>query len=195
MDRRAAIVRMLSAAGGIAIGGQFLTLTGCGPALAPRTEPFSPTELALLDEIGETIIPTTDTPGAKAAGVSAFMALAARECYDDAAYESFRRGLREIEHQSDDRYARTFAAMTPADRTAMLNDLDREQRRYTRQKKSDDPPHYFRLMKELAVIGYFTSEVGATKALRYVETPGAFRGDVPYQKGERAWYNPARRIS
>ena len=49
-------------------------------------------------------------------------------------------------------------------------------------------------MKNLSVIGYFTSEIGATKALRFLENPGAYRGDELYHKGDRAYYNPARRI-
>jgi hypothetical protein len=49
------------------------------------------------------------------------------------------------------------------------------------------PPHYFRMMKELALLGYFTSEIGYTKAMRYVETPGRFDPCAPYAKGEPAW--------
>jgi hypothetical protein len=40
-------------------------------------------------------------------------------------------------------------------------------------------PHYFRLMKELTLLGYFTSEIGSTQALRYLEVPGSFNGDAP----------------
>jgi hypothetical protein len=43
-------------------------------------------------------------------------------------------------------------------------------------------------MKELTVLGYFTSEIGASQALRYVEVPGSFNGNVPYKKGDRAWF-------
>jgi hypothetical protein len=49
-------------------------------------------------------------------------------------------------------------------------------------------------MKELTLLGYFSSEIGCTQALRYVEAPGAYRGDVPYRRGERAWFNPTRRV-
>ena len=51
----------------------------------------------------------------------------------------------------------------------------------------DKPNHYFKMMKELTLLGFFTSEVGSTKALRYIETPGHFDGCVPYKKGDRAW--------
>ena len=52
---------------------------------------------------------------------------------------------------------------------------------------ADTPTHYFRMMKELAIVGYFTSEIGCTQALRYVESPGRFDPCVPYAPGEKAW--------
>jgi len=51
--------------------------------------------------------------------------------------------------------------------------------------------HYFRMMKELALLGYFTSEIGYTKAMRYVESPGRFDPCTPYTKGETDWASHA----
>jgi glucoside 3-dehydrogenase (cytochrome c) hitch-hiker subunit len=193
MDRREALARIAAITGSIVIGGE-LFATGCSRPAPERATSFSTADVALLDEIAETIIPATDTPGAKAAGVGAFMAMMAKDCYDDATYASFRTGLTEVERLSRKRNDRAFAETTPAQRTALLNDLDAEQRRHTRSRSEDEPPHYFKLMKELALLGYFSSEIGCTKALRYVESPGAYHGDVPYRKGEKAWFNPTRRI-
>jgi hypothetical protein len=52
---------------------------------------------------------------------------------------------------------------------------------------ADAPPHYFRMMKELALLGYFTSEIGCTQAQRYEETPGKWEPCIPYKAGELAW--------
>src|SRR5688500_18457527 len=52
---------------------------------------------------------------------------------------------------------------------------------------ADTPPHYFRMMKELALLGYFTSEIGYTQAQRYEESPGRWEPCTPYTKGEPAW--------
>jgi hypothetical protein len=52
---------------------------------------------------------------------------------------------------------------------------------------ADAPAHYFRMMKELALLGYFTSEIGYTKAMRYVESPGRYDPCAPYTKGEPNW--------
>jgi hypothetical protein len=195
MNRREALARMVAITGTMAIGAEFF-LTGCRhPDAKKRTEAYAPSELSLLDEVGETIIPATDTPGAKAAGVGPFMALAARDCYDDASFASFRGGLDKIEAASQQQHGKAFAALSPSERTTLLNAFDREQRSYTKEKKRTDPPHFFKLMKELTLLGYFSSELGATKAMRYVESPGSYDGNVAYKKGDRAFYNPSRRIS
>ena len=49
-------------------------------------------------------------------------------------------------------------------------------------------------MKGLTILGYFSSEIGGKQAMRYEEAPGAYHGDVPYVKGEKAWFNPTRRV-
>jgi hypothetical protein len=56
---------------------------------------------------------------------------------------------------------------------------------------TDEPAHYFRMMKELTLLGYFTSEIGYTKAMRYVESPGRFDPDVPYAPGDKSWASHA----
>ncbi|MEO5814759.1 MAG: gluconate 2-dehydrogenase subunit 3 family protein [Gemmatimonadaceae bacterium] len=194
INRREAIARLMAITGTVVIGSE-LFLTGCrAPEAAKRTAPFTAAEIALLDEIGETIIPTTDTPGAKAAAIGRFIAATATDCYDDASFASLRGGLTKIDTASRKKHGKTFMESTPAERTALANELEVEQRKYAKEKARTEPQHYFRLMKELTLIGYFTSEIGATKALRYVESPGSYDGNLPYKKGDRAFYNPSRRI-
>ena len=77
--------------------------------------------------------------------------------------------------------------LSAEERTNVLKDLDIAQKDYQSKKKEDEPNHYFRMMKELTLLGYFTSEIGATKALRYLPVPGRYDGDVPYKKGDKAW--------
>ena len=195
MSRREALARLMAITGTMAIGAE-LFLTGCrAPDAKNRTVPLTAGEMAQLDEVAETIIPATHTPGAKAAGVGAFIAATAAACYDDATYASFRGGLAKLDRASRKRSGKSFVESTAVERTALLNELDREQRQYSRERSSDDAPHYFRLMKELTLVGYFTSEIGCTKALRYVETPGSYDGNLPYRKGDRAFFNPSRRVT
>jgi hypothetical protein len=149
---------------------------------------FTDDDRALLDEIGETILPATDIPGAKAAGVGAFMAMMVADCYTDAQHDAFSDGLRRIDASCRAKCGKSFMEATPAQRNELANALEAEQRAQYARKAKDDLPHYFRMMKELAVLGYFSSEIGCTRAVRYIEVPGAYHGDIPYTKGERAWF-------
>jgi hypothetical protein len=195
MNRREALARIMAITGTMVVGAEFF-LAGCArPEAAKRTVTLAPDELALLDEVGETIIPATDTPGAKAVKIGSFMAVMARDCYDDTSYTAFRAGIATVDAASQKKFGKTFVAGSATERTALLNEIEREQRAYTAAKERSDAPHYFRLMKELTLVGYFSSEIGCTKALRYAESPGRYDGNAPYAKGDRAWYNPSRRLS
>ena len=193
MTRREALTRIAYLMGGTLIAtGPFLAGTRLeGKALAAAG--FTKDDLALMDEIGETIIPTTDTPGAKAAHIGAFMAVMVADCYDDAHQTLFQVGLKKIDEASHARFGKSFRQASPAQRTDLLNALDAEQKDVQRKKKWDELPHYFRLVKELTLVGYFTSEIGASQALSYVEIPGRLDGNVPYKKGDRACFTPPSR--
>ena len=187
MDRREAIRHVTALLGGAAfVGGT--RLLEASERLQPRAQvprqgvgPFTQQDVALLDEIADTILPATTTPGAKAAQTGAFMALMVTDTYSERDQAVFRAGMEQLT-------AKSFMTLTPAQRLALLEQLDREQKDYMDARRGNDTPrHYFRMMKELALLGYFTSEIGCTQALRYVEAPGSFEPCVPYTPGERAW--------
>lgn len=194
IGRREALWRMMVVTGSTFIGAEYF-LTGCSRPSANRTVPFSAEEMAQLDEIADTIIPPTNTPGAKDAGAGPFMAKVAHDCYDDASFESLRTGLAAIDKRGHKLHSKSFVACTPAERTAVLQQIDAEQKQYMQDRKAGEPTHFFKLMKDLTILAYFSSEIGCTKALRYQENPGSYNGDLPYKKGDRAWYNPSRRVT
>lgn len=187
INRREAIRRMAILLGGAVIGTDVLLL---GDTLAgtKQVDGFTEAHRALLDEIGETIVPATSIPGAKAAGIGAFMTMFVTDCYNEQQHRVFMDGLVKIDAACRAKHGTTFLASTPAQRTALANDLDAEQRRHEKTKERNAPQHYFRMMKDLTLLGYFSSEIGCTQALRYTEVPGAYHGDVPYQTGDRGWY-------
>lgn len=148
---------------------------------------FSNDDIAFLDEIAETILPRTDTPGAKDAKVGEFMARIVKDCYTEEEQKTFLDGMKKLSDASKQQNGRPFLESTPEQRHDLLVALDKEQKTYMASKKEADPSHYFRLMKELTLWGYFTSEPGATKALRYVAVPGKYEGCIDYKKGDKAW--------
>jgi hypothetical protein len=186
MNRRDAIGRVALIMGGTLIGAEFL-VSGCKPKATKVADLFDTDHVAFLNEVGETILPATSTPGAKAADVGNFMAIMVRDCYEPADQDIFLKGLAKIDEASNKKFSKKFLDLDATQRTALLTDLDKEQKDYSKTKKPKDPNHYFRMIKELTLLGYFTSEVGCTKALRYVPVPGRFDGCIPYKKGDKAW--------
>ncbi|HYF32714.1 MAG TPA: gluconate 2-dehydrogenase subunit 3 family protein [Chitinophagaceae bacterium] len=190
MDRREAIQRVTVLLGGTILGANAF-LTGCKPADEKTGETFTDKDIAMLDEIAETIIPATNTPGAKAAKVGAFMTVMVNDCYEEKDQKEFKQGLNKIREASDKKYDKSFMEISSQQRLELLTGLDAEQKQAAEKQKQDPKDdyqkHYFRMMKELTLLGYFTSEIGQTQALRYEPVPGRYEGCVPYKKGDRAW--------
>ncbi|WP_254245049.1 gluconate 2-dehydrogenase subunit 3 family protein [Hymenobacter sp. BRD67] len=132
--------------------------------------------------MGETILPATKTPGAKAARVGSFMAVMVRDCYAPADQAIFTKGLAQLEAASQKLNGKGYLESTPAQRTALLTALDTEQKDYAKTKTPEQPNHYFRMIKELTLLGFFTSEVGATQVLRYLPVPGGTTEMCPIKK-------------
>src|SRR5213078_1344624 len=157
IDRREAIRRVTALLGGVALAGggtlcSAVERAHARAATVRQVGTFTAQDIALLDEVADTILPETKTPGAKAAHTGAFMALMVTDTYDERQQGIFRDGMQRLNDAA-------FMADTRA---------------------QGAPPHYFRQMKELALLGYFTSEIGCTQAMRYRETPGRFDPCVPY---------------
>lgn len=195
MTRREAVIKMAVLMGATVVGPRLLA-----KSFGFQTPvDFSEADIALLDEIGETIIPATKIPGARATGIGAFIAMMVADCYTPKAQAEFKGGLAKLPADYEARYHEKFIGGKAANRTEFLNALDTEQRKYTsaNRRKMDDfsagvtaeevPPHYFRVMRELTILGYFSSEIGSTQAVRYLEVPGRYDGNVPYKKGDE-WF-------
>ena len=222
ITRREAVLRVSAIFGGVALIGGSALLTGCRPdaeeASKPNSDaPFTADEIAFLDEVADTILPATSTPGAKAAKTGAFMALMVTDSYSPRDRKVFRDGIPAIDAASTKAHNVSFMKATPAQRLSVLDALDKDQKTFMearseqmkaakaalqdQQKQgapaadagaatavTEDPPaHYFRMMKELALLGYFTSEIGMTQALRYIEAPGRYDPVVDYKPGDKAW--------
>jgi hypothetical protein len=186
MNRRQPISSVALLLGGTILGSQAF-LTGCKPSLGGSGINFTAGDISFLNEVAETILPATSTPGAKEAKVGDFMTVIVKDCYEPNDQTIFVEGIKKLDEASKKKSGKSFLDSTPEQRHDLLVDLDKEQKEYQKTKKKEDPTHYFRMMKELTLWGYFTSEVGANKALRYVAVPGKYEGCIPYKKGDKAW--------
>jgi len=203
INRREAIRRVSALLGGIAFAGGSRLLAALEqprPPINGAYGKFSAEDIAFLDEIAETILPATKTPGAKAAKTGAFIALMVTDGYSPAEQKVFRDGMEKLDAAAQ-AYKVSFMAANSEQRLEVLNKLDHEQKRVMDARALADrhkpagadtePPHYFRMMKELTLLGYFTSQIGCTQAQRYIETPGRFDPCLPYVAGEPAWASHA----
>jgi len=191
MERRE-LLKMIASATGMAMIGIGIGLPGTvlGYGRTPLQAPgnaFSAKDVESLDEIAETILPRTDTPGAKDAGAGLFIAQYVTDCYTPEEQAIFRAGLADIDARAG---GGGFIALKPAARTDLLRALDTEAKARVAAIAAGDQeqaPHYFTMLKQLAIFSFFTSKVGATQALRYVAVPGYYDGDMAYTPGTPAW--------
>lgn len=148
----------------------------------------SPAQVALLGEIAETILPRTDTPGAKDAQVGAYAARYAAACYTSVNLAILLAGLDDLDARSRAINGAAFMHSTSAQKQKLLAEIDAEAKHHARVfgGDGDSPPHWFTLCKQLVLLGFFTSEAGETRVARYRPVPGPYKGVVPY-RGETFW--------
>jgi hypothetical protein len=174
ISRRDALQRLTLLLGGALSAQLTAGLMGQVINLGPSV-PVSAEQQKLLAEAADTIIPATDTPGAKAAGVEQFIMRVMRDCYVREDQEKFYDGLAKLEDESRRLHNQSFAELNTAQRNELMKHV-------TVSNKA-----FFLQLRELTVAGYFTSEIGATKALAFLPIPGRFEGDLPLEAGQKAW--------
>jgi len=208
MERRE-LLKMIAAATGMAfVGGEVWAAGLTAPSATGSKNLFSASDIALLDEIAETILPKTTTPGAKDAGCGAQMAVQISDCYNATEQGWFVDGLKQLRTRCQQEYKLDFMQLSKEQRHQLLVKLDAEAKARNAQIYAaandstnaranaaasktaaavDNTPHYFTLLKQLTLFVFFTSKVGATEVLRYSAIPGKYDGNLPYKKGDRAW--------
>lgn len=171
--RREVIARVSAMLGGATLVGQAAMLAGCEASAASEDAEsiFGATDLELLEDVAETILPETETPGAREAGVGAFIAVMVQDTYSPAEQKTFLAGLESLQTVSKREFGTTFGELAPEQRLLIAEKLDREQYEAARDS---EPVHYFRMLKELTVLGFFSSEVAYQHVLDYAETPGRY---------------------
>lgn len=188
VDRREAIRRVAVLLGGTlsapAIAGVLAGCTRESDADArwkPRA--LSSEQGELVATIADHIIPRTDTPGASDVGVPRFIDTMMAEFYPAADRQHFVAGLAALDERARRAHGTTFLRSAPGEQVALVSALDAEA---IAQGSGVPEPHWFRTMKELTLLGYYTSEAGLTKELGYVQVPGRYDGCVPLDAAPRS---------
>ena len=138
----------------------------------------------LIEEIAELYIPETSTPGAKAAGVPDFIIMMIEECYTKEDKQQFYKGLDELNEKSKQQFGKEFLKAAKDQQTALL--LSEEKLAQDNKQKDKQLP-FIKMMKELTLFGYFTSEIGSTQALNYLPIPGRYEACIDIDKSQKTY--------
>jgi hypothetical protein len=179
LHRRELLRRAVYIAGGAAAVAAFGNCEAWAANALAAAPYFSADRMALLSAIADTMIPATDTAGAVGAGAPAFVDSMMANWASENTRAAVESTLQMIDVAAISAYGIGFANLGATNRHSVLVPYDANAIR-----TSD--PGYIRL-KELILTGYYLSEFGSTKELRYIHAPGAWRADIPFAKIGRAW--------
>lgn len=198
MDRREALKRtsiVLGYAVSAPVVAAFLDSCKAKPALNYKPVFLNEDEARLVAEVTETILPRTDTPGAKDAGVPAFIDTLVGEVYKPEEQESFRKGLAALNAEAQKAYGDAFADCAPEQQVELIKAQNAKALEgsvkgaangWWNAGAAQERPFILQL-KELTLLGFFTSEAGATQVLQYKQVPGPYKGCVPLTEVGKAW--------
>ncbi|HEV7350303.1 gluconate 2-dehydrogenase subunit 3 family protein [Telluribacter sp.] len=169
MERRAALKGLATAIGGLVALPSWASNWNQN-SLQP-TDLLSAEEVPLLASVVDTIIPATDTPGAKELGVDRFVQLMLTDCYDKKAQDTLVSGLATVEEDSKETFGKSFTACSAAQRIHILEGMS----------LSDNPSSkaFFGMVKGLTIQGYMSSEYVMINITKYSMIPPAWNACVP----------------
>lgn len=213
MDRREAVKSVAFLIGGALSATTIATLfDSCQSPNKNVSELFTADQQKIITELADIIIPTTaKSPGAKAANVGPFITMMIQDCYAEDAQKAFVKGVEDLEANAKKEFSKSFIEISVAEREQMIsklrdetviaqkneNDKKSEAEKLGNVPKKANPmsvkekpkttPFFFAIARDLTMLGYFTSEVGATQAYDYIPVPGRYDGCVDLKPGQRVW--------
>jgi len=159
-------------------------LKGCAakPTIDWKPEFLNENQASLITEVAEIIIPKTDTPGAKETGVPAFIDKMLKDVYPKEDQERFVAGLKAFDEEARKAYGDPFLELEPEQQTEFVKKAHDEAIQAERSTKPSPPRPFVLVMKELTMLGFFTSKPGATEVLQYEAVPGSYKGCLPLKE-------------
>ncbi|MES2898227.1 MAG: gluconate 2-dehydrogenase subunit 3 family protein [Pseudomonadota bacterium] len=180
-ERRRAALLNIAALCGLALSGEALAaLPKRGVVYKPVL--LDPEAFKLTAVLAELIIPATDTPGALAAGAHRVIDSVLWLCSPLPDQQRFTQGLAMIDDAARQQHGKKFVALSPARQAALLHALDTGSAPFTPGQRA-----FMVQLKTLTLFAYYTSEIGATRELKYLPVPGGYKGNVPFSTIGRRW--------
>ena len=163
-------------------------MNGCkaAPELTYKPDFFTEDQARIISELAEIIIPKTDTPGAKDVGVPGFIDRMVKECYKKEDQDRFMTGLASFDAEAKTAYGDSFIELEADKQFEYVKKVHDAAVDGTKKGEIKERP-FILMAKELTVVGFFTSEPGATQVLQYEAVPGAYHGCVPLAEVGKTW--------
>jgi len=184
MDRREALKRTALLMGGAVFAPNMLgVLQGC----SARPENWNPTffsqkQAKVIEELAQIILPEGETPGAKQVGVPAFIEKMIRDVYTEADQKKIMEGLEAFDEKARRRFGTSFQKCSKINRIALAE----QENERLKSLPADERP-FFLNVKELTVLGYFTTKTVATEVINHISVPGEYTGCIPYEEIGTVW--------
>jgi gluconate 2-dehydrogenase gamma chain len=189
MNRRELLQRVAMLMGGAISAPAVLgVLNGCSPKPTSSWQPLflSKEEGAMVEAVCDLILPRTGTPGAREVGVPAFIDSILKDAYPSEDQARFVSGLKDFDAEAQRVHGKPFLELQPAQQMSFLQQLqDTAVAKEKTEEADKDVPAgerkrpFVLMMKELTLLGFFTSQVGATQILQYEAVPGGFQACIP----------------
>ena len=156
-------------------------LKGCQskPGIDFKPEFLNDDQASIVSQIAEIIIPKTDTPGAKEAGVPAFIDQMLNEVYSEEDQKRFTSGLQAFDEEAKSAYGDAFLDLDDEQQKEFVKKTHDTAIEAERNAEQRGERPFILTMKELTMLGFFTSEPGATQVLQYDPVRGAYNGCIP----------------
>ena len=151
---------------------------------------FSVQDQKIFAEFADIIVPTTkSSAGAKAAGLGKFIPMMMQDCYPKEMQTSFARGFKQLQDKSMQDYKKNYVSLTVPERTKLMVDLRLMSiaQKDTKSEENKDLVYFFVTARDLTLLGYYSSEIGCTKAREYILVPGRFDGNTKLKPGQKSW--------
>lgn len=184
LTRRTAIRNAVLLLGGAIPAAKLGALESALAATGVESKPrfLNSDQLAMVERIADLIIPETDTPGAVSAGAHRFIDVMLAEWASSDTQHQFVAGFASIDQRATELGTQSFLGGSAEQQVEVLRVLDQE------AFADGAPETFFRRLKKLVLFAYFSSEPGATQALRFDRIPGEYRPCVPLEDDNRAWF-------
>ena len=188
MNRRKAVLSIFLGGGAVAgaFGGYKLFRMRRAPDLS-----YLDHHQSMMADLAEVIIPRTDTPGAKDAGVGEFVIRLIKDASDRKTQNNFIDGLKDLESYTSDHYGKRFSDLRMEEQQAIVARSQQKGKPFPgvlgKVEHKFLGKSFFTTLKEATVIGYCTSQAGATQLLAYDYIPGGFVGCMPLMPNQKSW--------